>query len=122
MGHYYITWDLSSRMKVLCSLFLILALVSLSQSYGGLSQKGCAYHVLENGPIFGRCDLDNSFCSYGCQKGYCWKQCLNKEAECVVNHRGYSLAVDQQGSYIKCQTEQDCLDKNLDFKSDRKCY
>lgn len=26
------------------------------------------------------------------------------------------------GDYIQCQTEQDCLDKNMDFTQDTKCF
>jgi len=109
-------------MKVLCSVVVTLLLVTLSHSYDSISQKGCAYHMPENGEIFGHCDLDNSFCSYGCQKGYCWKQCLNKENECAVNHRGYSLAQNKEDELIKCQTEQDCLDRGIDFNRDFNCY
>ena len=56
-------------MSVLCSISVTLLLIAICHSYGGISQKGCAYHVPENGETFGRCDLDNSFCSYGCQVG-----------------------------------------------------
>ncbi|KAL5269885.1 hypothetical protein ACHWQZ_G003378 [Mnemiopsis leidyi] len=111
-----------TKMSVLYSISVTLLLIAICHSYGGISQKGCAYHVPENGETFGRCDLDNSFCSYGCQKGYCWKQCLNKENECVINHRGYTFAVDEQGSYITCQTEEDCILKSIDFGKDDKCY
>ena len=53
-------------MKVLCSALVTLLLIAICHSYG-ISQKGCAYHVEENGSVYGRCDLDGSFCSYGCQ-------------------------------------------------------
>lgn len=109
-------------MRGLSVLLLTLSLASLTLSFGGLTQKGCAYHMPQYGEIFGRCDIDNSLCSFGCRKGYCWKQCLNKENECVVNHRGFTYAVNTEGSYIQCQTEQDCIDNKMDFTTDKKCY
>ena len=38
------------------------------------------------------------------QKGYCWKQCLNKENECVVNHRGFTYAVNTEGTVLANST------------------
>ena len=48
-------------------LLLTLSLASLTLSFGGLTQKGCAYHMPQYGEIFGRCDIDNSLCSFGCR-------------------------------------------------------
>lgn len=97
---------------------LLLLTCALLGSLAFQSNPGCAFY---EHPAVGKCDKDNSECSYGCYMGLCWKQCQNDEDQCDINERKWCWAENKNnGNSIKCQQDEDCLE-DIDFGTSSFC-